>query len=219
MPLPPHNIVNILAPHLGIGIPLFWISTFGGVFAVSVIHTTIGEKLDQMTSADDFNLFSLRNILLLTGVCIAVLLPVFIKRFSKVDALEGDSHGAVYLAEGDGEGEEDAERLPDSFRPILLHRGSFDDESEDELPRRNLDTHNILATAEQAAQESFPSWRDRASDDDEEDGLEQEQERGRGGVFADRTTTLNGNSTAGKVEEGKAGKLKKWLGGASRVQL
>lgn len=49
MPLPPHNIVNILAPHLGIKIPLFWVSTFFGIFAVSVIHTTIGEKLDQMS--------------------------------------------------------------------------------------------------------------------------------------------------------------------------
>jgi hypothetical protein len=49
MPLPPHNIVNILAPHLGIKVPLFWVSTFFGIFAVSVIHTTIGEKLDQMS--------------------------------------------------------------------------------------------------------------------------------------------------------------------------
>ncbi|PWN36188.1 uncharacterized protein FA14DRAFT_107597, partial [Meira miltonrushii] len=82
MPLPPHNVVNIMAPHLGIGIPLFWTSTFFGIFAVSVIHVTIGEKLDQMTSADDFHLFSFRNVLLLGGVIAAVLTPVIIKKYS-----------------------------------------------------------------------------------------------------------------------------------------
>ncbi|PWN30736.1 hypothetical protein BDZ90DRAFT_216408, partial [Jaminaea rosea] len=82
MPVPPHNIVNILAPHLGIGIPLFWFSTFCGIFAVSVIHVTIGEKLDQMASPADFNLFTWRNALLLGGVCVAVLVPVVLRKRS-----------------------------------------------------------------------------------------------------------------------------------------
>lgn len=80
MPVPPHNIVNILAPHLGIKLPLFWFSTFCGIFAVSVIHTTIGEKLDQMASPADFNLFTLRNALLLGGVCVAVMVPVVLRK-------------------------------------------------------------------------------------------------------------------------------------------
>lgn len=81
-PSPHAHAVNILAPHLGIKIPLFWISTFFGIFAVSVIHTTIGEKLDQMTSPADFNLFTVRNALLLGGVCIAVMIPVVLRKRS-----------------------------------------------------------------------------------------------------------------------------------------
>ncbi|CDW99879.1 hypothetical protein [Sporisorium scitamineum] len=33
MPLPPHNVVNVLAPHLGVGLGTFWLSTAGGIFA------------------------------------------------------------------------------------------------------------------------------------------------------------------------------------------
>ncbi|KEP52659.1 SNARE associated protein [Rhizoctonia solani 123E] len=43
-PFPPHWVVNVLCPHVGIGIPRFWISTFLGIMGVSVIHTTIGGK-------------------------------------------------------------------------------------------------------------------------------------------------------------------------------
>ena len=51
-------MVNVIAPHLDISIPLFWISTFFGVMAVSLIHVQIGTTLDQMTSADEFHLIS-----------------------------------------------------------------------------------------------------------------------------------------------------------------
>ncbi|KAJ1019364.1 hypothetical protein NDA13_006280 [Ustilago tritici] len=134
MPLPPHNIVNILSPHLGISISIFWLSTLFGILAVSVIHTTIGEKLDEMTSADDLNLVSLRNMFLLLGVCIAVLIPVVARKFGKVQALQNANeatHGPVYLAQEDGqaEPERDAQRLPYSFRhPSLLGARRLDDE-------------------------------------------------------------------------------------------
>lgn len=141
MPLPPHNVgeslrsgedrahadathpVNILAPHLGIKIPLFWISTFFGIFAVSVIHVTIGEKLDQMTSADDFHLFSVRNILLLSGVVCAVLVPVFVRKYSAA--------GSTPLEEDVGRG--GGVRLDDEGR----ERFESDDD-DDELPRVSL---------------------------------------------------------------------------------
>ncbi|UZJ57497.1 hypothetical protein CBS101457_006817 [Exobasidium rhododendri] len=122
MPLPPHNIVNILAPHLGIKIPLFWISTFFGIFAVSMIHVTIGEKLDQMTSADDFNLFSVRNTLLLGGVCCAVLVPVFVRKYSAA------AHTPLEEDVGRGGGV----RLGEEEESFLS------DEDEDELPRVSL---------------------------------------------------------------------------------
>ncbi|PWN39339.1 hypothetical protein IE81DRAFT_326659 [Ceraceosorus guamensis] len=86
MPLPPHNVVNLLAPHLGIQVPLFWLSTFFGIFAVSVIHTTIGEKLDQMTSSADFNLISVRNAVLMCIVIAAALTPILVKRYTRAGA-------------------------------------------------------------------------------------------------------------------------------------
>ncbi|KAE8259780.1 hypothetical protein A4X13_0g787 [Tilletia indica] len=106
MPLPPHNVVNLLSPHLGISIPHFWISTALGIFAVSFIHTTIGEKLDDMASSDDFNLLSGRNALLFAGVCCAVLIPVFLRKRTPVAPLEEaeDAPGAVRLPDDDADG-------------------------------------------------------------------------------------------------------------------
>jgi uncharacterized membrane protein YdjX (TVP38/TMEM64 family) len=80
-PLPPHWVVNIICPHVGIGLVPFWVSTFLGVFGVSVIHTTIGGGLDEMTSADDFHLLSWRNFLLLSSVVVGVLIPVGLRYY------------------------------------------------------------------------------------------------------------------------------------------
>lgn len=84
-PFPPHWIANFVAPHLGIGMFLFWSSCFIGIAPVSVIHVTIGSSLDGMTSAADFHILSLRNILGLSAVIIAVLIPVGLKRIFKKD--------------------------------------------------------------------------------------------------------------------------------------
>lgn len=75
-PLPPHWVVNIVCPHVGISIVPFWISTFLGILGVSVIHTTIGGGLDEMTSADDFHLISWRNFFGLAAVVVGVMIPV-----------------------------------------------------------------------------------------------------------------------------------------------
>ncbi|KAI5117154.1 hypothetical protein M0805_009496 [Coniferiporia weirii] len=75
-PFPPHWVVNVLAPHLRIGLLPFWVSTFLGILGVSVIHTTIGGGLDDMTSAADFHLISWRNGLGLSAVVAGVLIPV-----------------------------------------------------------------------------------------------------------------------------------------------
>jgi len=76
MPLPPHWVVNIVCPHVGIGIVPFWMSTALGILGVSVIHTTIGGGLDEMTSADDFHLISWRNFFGLAAVVLGVMIPV-----------------------------------------------------------------------------------------------------------------------------------------------
>ncbi|WWC91704.1 uncharacterized protein L201_006650 [Kwoniella dendrophila CBS 6074] len=84
-PFPPHWVANFVAPHLGIGMFMFWSSCFIGIAPVSVIHVTIGSSLDSMTSAADFHLLSLRNILGLLAVVVAVLIPVGLKRVFKKD--------------------------------------------------------------------------------------------------------------------------------------
>ncbi len=78
-PLPPHWVVNVLAPHLGIGLVPFWFSTFLGIFGVTVIHTSIGGGLDEMTSAADFHLISWRNFLTLAAVVVGAMIPVGIR--------------------------------------------------------------------------------------------------------------------------------------------
>jgi len=80
-PFPPHWVINIVCPHLSIGIWQFWISTFSGVMGVTVIHTTIGGGLDQMTSAKDFKLISWRNFLGLFAIVVAVLIPVGLRYY------------------------------------------------------------------------------------------------------------------------------------------
>ncbi|KAG8882370.1 hypothetical protein FRB98_003750 [Tulasnella sp. 332] len=78
-PFPPHWVVNVLCPHVGITLVPFFISTWLGIMGVTVIHTTIGSGLDEMTSASDFHLISWRNFFGLASVVVAVLIPVGIR--------------------------------------------------------------------------------------------------------------------------------------------
>ncbi|KAH9958559.1 hypothetical protein BC827DRAFT_1261240 [Russula dissimulans] len=97
-PLPPHWVVNVLAPHLGIDLIPFWCSTFLGVFGVTVIHTSIGGGLDEMTSAADFHLISWRNFLTLSAVVVGAMIPVGIRYvFSREVADIGDDEAHVAL--------------------------------------------------------------------------------------------------------------------------
>lgn len=82
-PLPPHWVINIVCPHVGIGLLPFWSSAWLGVFGVTVIHTTIGGGLDEMTSAADFNLLSWKNFFLLSAVVVGVLIPVGLRYYFK----------------------------------------------------------------------------------------------------------------------------------------
>ncbi|CAO1618922.1 unnamed protein product [Parajaminaea phylloscopi] len=142
MPVPPHNVVNILAPHLGIGLPMFWFSTFCGIFAVSVIHTTIGEKLDQMASPADFNLFTWRNALLLGGVCVAVLVPVALRKRSAaahnpLEDSDAPQTGSVRLEDDNGgpwSGQTNQRRSLVSMGRNGRPRRHDDSDDDDELP-------------------------------------------------------------------------------------
>ncbi|KAI0297274.1 hypothetical protein B0F90DRAFT_1634852 [Multifurca ochricompacta] len=101
-PLPPHWVVNILSPHLGIGLIPFWCSTFLGIFGVTVIHTSIGGGLDEMTSAADFHLVSWRNFLTLAAVVVGAMIPVGIRYlFAREAADVGDEEPFVVLEGAD----------------------------------------------------------------------------------------------------------------------
>lgn len=113
-PLPPHWVVNVICPHVGIRLIPFWISTALGILGVTVIHTTIGGGLEQMTSADDFHLMSWRNVLGLAAVVVGVMIPVGLRywfgRGTKAEVLvedvgsdagsETDSDGDIVLEAG-----------------------------------------------------------------------------------------------------------------------
>lgn len=110
-PLPPHWVVNVVCPHVGIGIVPFWISTALGIMGVSVIHTTIGGGLDQMTSADDFHLISWRNFFGLAAVVVGVMIPVGLRYWFRREGVAVSEEEEEELAETgallDGSEEED----------------------------------------------------------------------------------------------------------------
>lgn len=124
MPLPPHWMANFVAPHLGIGMGMFWLTCFIGIAPVSVIHVTIGSSLDQMSSAEDFHILSVRNVLGLGAVIVAVLIPVGLKRVFRKDLGEfADEEEETALVEG-------LDNLEDIPAPIPVE---FDEHG---LPRR-----------------------------------------------------------------------------------
>ena len=73
MPVPPHFVVNIIAPHLGVPLSTFWLSTLCGVFCTSLIYTAIGKEIGQITSSDSFHIFTWQNMLLMTVVAMAFI--------------------------------------------------------------------------------------------------------------------------------------------------
>ncbi|KAF8207575.1 hypothetical protein K438DRAFT_1962494 [Mycena galopus ATCC 62051] len=137
-PLPPHWVVNIVAPHVGISIPVFWISTALGILGVSVIHTTIGGGLEQMTSSADFNLISWRNFFGLSAVVVGVMIPVGLRYwFGKrgtvvnVEDEEEDEEAETTAIQGD-EDEDDEEDQILAVGPPAHAVPKDDDEEFDE---------------------------------------------------------------------------------------
>ncbi|EOQ99844.1 hypothetical protein E3P92_02039 [Wallemia ichthyophaga] len=114
-PLPPHWVLNLVAPHMGISLFTFWGSTALGVAGVSTIHVTIGSGLDGMTSSDDFHLFSIKNFLGLGAVVLAALIPIAIKHAKKkdLDSLAGID-GEQFVSHPDDNTNSD---YPPSYHP------------------------------------------------------------------------------------------------------
>ncbi|KAH9809656.1 hypothetical protein DFH28DRAFT_1133020 [Melampsora americana] len=115
-PLPPHWVVNLLAPHVGIELTIFWFSTCIGIMPVTLIHTQLGTTLDQMVGPEDLSLLNSKNLFGLGLVAVGVLVPVGIRWYWKKDLEE--SEGLSDESEGNGrriglssENEEEDRRL------------------------------------------------------------------------------------------------------------
>ncbi|KAF7375045.1 hypothetical protein MSAN_00390600 [Mycena sanguinolenta] len=152
-PLPPHWVINILAPHVGISIPVFWVSTALGILGVSVIHTTIGGGLEQMTSSADFHLISWRNFFGLSAVVVGVMIPVGLRYWFR-------KRGTV--VEDDDDAEEPAEETA-----ALMQGEENDDEEEEE--DQILEVGPPVDTVPKPGEEEFD---DEYGDDDEDVILE-----------------------------------------------
>lgn len=114
-PFPPHWVVNVLCPHLDIGIVPFWVSTWLGIFGVTVIHTTIGGSLDDMTSPADFHLISWKNFFLLSAVVVGAMIPVGLRYFFKRQLQS--------VADVEATAESDGERYRDDPDDVILAQG------------------------------------------------------------------------------------------------
>lgn len=121
MPLPPHWVVNVVCPHVGIGIVPFWLSTALGILGVSVIHTTIGGGLDEMASADDFHLISWRNFFGLAAVAFGVMIPVGLRYWFRREVESAEEE-----EDDEGVSDHDEDRIiavgPPSVRAKLTER-------------------------------------------------------------------------------------------------
>ncbi|KAL4066757.1 hypothetical protein J3A83DRAFT_4098546 [Scleroderma citrinum] len=127
-PLPPHWVINVICPHVGIGLVPFWISTWLGVFGVTVIHTTIGRGLDEMTSADDFHLISWRNLFMLSAVVVGVLIPVglryyFKREIASVADVEDAPVEELLLEDGDRPKTDSEDEESDEDDDVILEAG------------------------------------------------------------------------------------------------
>lgn len=118
-PFPPHWVVNVVCPHVGIGLIPFWTSTWLGILGVSVIHTTIGGSLDDMTSAADFHLISWKNFFFLSAVVAGAMIPVGLRYYFKRElASVADVEAAV---------EAETEALAEEEEDVILARGPRSD--------------------------------------------------------------------------------------------
>jgi len=140
-PLPPHWVVNVICPHVGIGIVPFWISTALGILGVTVIHTTIGGGLDEMTSAADFHLISWRNFFGLAAVVVGVMIPVGLRywfgREAEIVQEEVDAEEQSIPDEDENEDRILAVGPPplskySKDRPLLVTENYSSDEDDDE---------------------------------------------------------------------------------------
>ena len=75
----PHFVINLVCPHLGVPIGTFWLSALFGSLPQTVIHTAVGEKLDDVVSSDSGSVFTWHNLLLFGLVAVAAAAPMLLR--------------------------------------------------------------------------------------------------------------------------------------------
>lgn len=84
-PLPPHWFINIAAPHVGVPLIPFFVGTFFGVLGYTFIYVQAGMTINNLTSDQEFTIFSWKNVGALALVAVAVMIPVWIRKRAGVD--------------------------------------------------------------------------------------------------------------------------------------
>ncbi|KAA1084115.1 hypothetical protein PGT21_017935 [Puccinia graminis f. sp. tritici] len=125
-PLPPHWVVNLLAPHVGIRLGVFWLTTCLGILPVSLIHTQLGTTLDQMVGPEDLSFLTPKNLTGLALVALGVLVPVLIRWYLR-KTLDEPPTSSVSTAES----------RPFSARIGLSLEDDDEDQPQDHLGRRS----------------------------------------------------------------------------------
>lgn len=81
-PFPPNWFVNLCSPHLNVPLwPEFFIGTWIGVTAPSVVHVQTGMVLEKLVEehSSGADIFSLKNVAMLAAVGVLAVLPVVIR--------------------------------------------------------------------------------------------------------------------------------------------
>ncbi|KAF0544239.1 transmembrane protein 41B [Gigaspora margarita] len=79
-PFLPNWFINIASPHLGVGTIVFYFATLLGVAPLSFIHTQAGETIHNLTETDEISFFTTKNIIAMTLIAIAALIPILVRK-------------------------------------------------------------------------------------------------------------------------------------------
>ncbi|KAI9227955.1 MAG: hypothetical protein DHS80DRAFT_31234 [Piptocephalis tieghemiana] len=79
-PTVPNWFINLSSPHLGIPLRLFFPATFLGVAPLAFVCVRAGISLREAGVAQEIQLWTLSNTLLMLGITLMAILPVWVKK-------------------------------------------------------------------------------------------------------------------------------------------
>jgi uncharacterized membrane protein YdjX (TVP38/TMEM64 family) len=72
-PIFPGWFLNIAAPHIGIPIGTFFVSTLCGILPTSFLYAQAGEALEKLSTGQDITVFTPVNVVMLVSVSVLVV--------------------------------------------------------------------------------------------------------------------------------------------------